>query len=817
MDVFDLVAKISLDRSDYDSGLDSIRNGVSSFGTSISNSFQTAFKVGSAAIGAATTAMAAFGKSSVDAGMDFDNAMSQVAATMGMTNEELNNTKVTTDEFTGTLRDFAQELGSTTAFSATQCADALNYMALAGYTAEEAVNTLPNVLNLAAAGNIDLARASDMVTDAQTALGLNLEETEAMVDQMAKTSSKSNTSVEQLGDAFLTIGATAKSLSGGTAELSTLLGVLADNGTKGSEAGIHLRNIMAALNGLTDEGSALMSKYTNGLYDAEGKMRPISEVLGELRDSMEGMNQAEQDSVIQGIFNKTDWADARALIETTDERWKSLNETIIDSKGAAADMAATQLDNLAGDITLFKSALEGAQIAVSDQLTPTLREFVQFGAQGLGTLTEAFKEGGLTGAMDALGQLLSDGLTMVVEKAPEMVQAGVQLLSALGQGFMDNLPTIIDAVTQVATIIGENLVKAIPQVISAGLEILKSLADTITSNLDTIIPAVMEVVSAIAKGLIEYRVLLLETGIQIILALAEYITEALPEMLDYIIGIVEHISEIIIKNLPMLLEAAVKIIVSLATYLSEHLPEMIPAIISIMETIVKVLLDNIDQLINAALQLIVAIANGLVEALPRLQEKVPEIIKTIVEVLIRNLPQIIAAALEIILALGSGLIKALPDLILMIPEIINAIVDGLMDGIEDFKDTGIQLIEGLWEGIKEKWSELVENVTELGGNLVRKVRDVFDINSPSRVFRQIGEFCVEGFEEGSDELFSTEGLTARVSAEVTTSSTVRDDKLDSLIKMLDEYLPGLATKDSFSNIGISVDRREFGRLVSEVG
>lgn len=174
------------------------------------------------AIKSATHAIVDFGKQSIGAGMNFDSSMSQVAATMGVTVDEVQN-----------LRDFAQEMGASTAFSATQAADALNYMALAGYDAEKSMSMLPNVLNLAASGSMDLARASDMITDTQSALGLSMAETTELVNKMAKTASSSNTSVSQLGEAMLTIGGSAKKLSGGTTELATILGILADNGMKG--------------------------------------------------------------------------------------------------------------------------------------------------------------------------------------------------------------------------------------------------------------------------------------------------------------------------------------------------------------------------------------------------------------------------------------------------------------------------------------------------------------------------------------------------------------------------------------------------------
>jgi len=224
--VMELMAVLGLDSSSFESGLDKASQTASGFGDKLGSGIKAAVGVGAAALTATTGAAVAFGKSAVDAGMEFDSAMSQVAATMG----------VSTDEITD-LRDFAKEMGATTAFSATEAAEALNYMALAGYDSETAMRMLPTVLNLAAAGGMDLATASDMVTDTQSALNLSLDETEAMVDQMAKTSSKTNTSVSQLGDALLTIGATARGVKGGTVELSSVLGVLADNGIKAGEGG----------------------------------------------------------------------------------------------------------------------------------------------------------------------------------------------------------------------------------------------------------------------------------------------------------------------------------------------------------------------------------------------------------------------------------------------------------------------------------------------------------------------------------------------------------------------------------------------------
>lgn len=312
-----------------------------------------------------TAPLAAVGVAAAKTTMDFDTAMSQVAATMGKTNEEI------TD-----LREFAKEMGSTTAFSATQAAEGLNYMALAGYDSEKAMKMLPTVLNLAAAGCMDLGAASDMVTDAQTALGLSMEETTTMVDQMAQTSAKSNTSVEQLGNAILKIGPTAKSMSGGTRELNQVLGVLADNGIKGEEAGTHLRNVLLSMN--TDKVKDAFHEMGVEIFDAQGNMRDLSEVFPELSAAMDGMTSEDRTAMLQKLFNKTDLAAVNSLLDTSADRWKELGSAIEGSAGAAGQMADTQLDNMKGSLTLLKSALEGAGISIGEVLAPAIRKVAEW-------------------------------------------------------------------------------------------------------------------------------------------------------------------------------------------------------------------------------------------------------------------------------------------------------------------------------------------------------------------------------------------------------------------------------------------------------
>lgn len=320
-----------------------------------------------------TAAVAGLGTAAVKTTADFDTSMSQVQATMGITKDamsELNGESVNTVE---ALRDLAKQMGSETAFSASECADAMNYLALAGYDTQEIYDTLPTVLNLAAAGGIDLASASDMVTDAMSALGMETREADTMVDQMSKTASTTNTSVAQLGEAILTIGATAKTVKGGTAELNTALGILANNGIKGAEGGTHLRNVILALQSPTDKAAACMESLGVEVYDSEGNMRSLNDILGDLNTSMDGMTSAEKQNIISSIFNKTDLAAVNSLLVNTGDSWDSLQQSITESGGAAQQMADTQLDNLSGQITILKSALEGLAISFGEILMPKIR------------------------------------------------------------------------------------------------------------------------------------------------------------------------------------------------------------------------------------------------------------------------------------------------------------------------------------------------------------------------------------------------------------------------------------------------------------
>lgn len=606
-------------------------------------------KVVAGAVAAGTAAVGGFAAASVSAGADFDAAMAQVGATMLKTTDEMEkevgSVETTFGSFSGNLREFAQFLGQNTAFSATEAAEALNYMALAGYNTQQSMEMLPNVLSLAAAGGFDLAKASDMITDTQTAFGLTAERTTQMVDEMAKAASTGNTSVEQLGDAFLVVGGLAKELNGGmitmkdgtkqavdgTQELEIALTAMANAGVKGTEAGTHMRNMLLKLSSPTDAGAAQLDKLGVSIFDTEGKMRSLSDIFGDMSESMGQLTQEDKLFAISKIFNTRDIASAEAMLAAVEADWDGIGESILGAEGAAADMAEIQLDNLQGDLTLFNSALESAKITVSDQLTPTLREFVQFGTNGLSELTSAFQTGGLSGAMEAFGTILSEGLTMVIEKLPEFVEAGVKLLEALGQGLLDNLPLLVDSALQITMTLLNALLENLPTIIEAGLQVIAQLALGIAQALPDLIPTIVDCVLEIVDVLIENAPMLLEAAMALIKGLGEGLINALPNLIDRLPEIIQAMVDFLVEHIDDLMIFTVETTIQLAAGLIKNIPNLLAAIPEIILALVNGLLEGTAQIIETGAQLVDGLWEGIKGAWGKLVENVTSLGKKLVD------------------------------------------------------------------------------------------------------------------------------------------------------------------------------------------
>lgn len=682
--VFDLFARLLLDTSGYEDSLGNARSLATSVGNGIKKGFGALATAAGAAFKAAGAATTKFVSDSVQAGMTFDKSMSQVAATMGYTVDQINDSTSEEAQNFQKLRDFALDMGKSTAFSASQAADALNYMALAGYDAETSMTMLPNVLNLAAAGGIELAAASDMVTDASSALGLDIEHTTLMVDQMAAAASNSNTSVSQLGDAILTVGGTAKGLAGGTTELSTALGLLADNGIKGAEGGTALRNILLSLTPKSDEAAEAMERIGLRAYDAEGNMRPLQDIFTEMSASMQGMSDLERKNILGAMFNKVDLKSVEALLGTTTDRWDELTSAIEDSENAAANMADTQLDNLAGDITLFKSALEGAEVVISDSLSPTLRGFVTFGTESIGKLTDAFSEGGLEGAIAVLPEILNEGIGKIAGVLPQAIQVVQEVASALAE----NLPTIVQSV--------------LPSLMSGVLDVMQSLMKSIPSLVTTVFQTIGQVFGGdTVDSLFEAMQGMLDGVLD---AIGQNFTqENVTKVLNWILDLIAHVSDLIGNNIGTVIDVAVQIIDAFVD--SFYSPEIVTKIMETATGIITALAegltggDHLQKLLDAALNITLKMQEVFMQ---------PEVLEALTE-----------AGTTILFELVKGILQALPQIANSLAQFCESVVDFVVN--YDWIAAGEGFIDGFVQGfgnidwsfiddVEQKWVDFWDSV-----------------------------------------------------------------------------------------------------------
>lgn len=321
----------------------------------------------------ASASVATLGIAAVKTSASFESSMVKVAATMGITVKEIENGS----ESYKILEEAAQKCGETTKYSASEAADALNYLALAGYDAKKSAEVLPRVLNLAAAGDLELATASDMVTDAMAALNLETKDLDKYINEMAKTSQKSNTSVAQLGEGTLTVAGTAKLANMSLETMNTELGILANNGIKGAEGGTHLRNIILSLTSPTDAAATALKNLGIKVADNKGNIRDLNDIMTDFNTKLNGLSDEKKTNIISTIFNKTDISAVNALIKGSGEEFSNLKQEITNCGNAAQEMADTMNSSFEGQTTLLKSQIESIAISTGKKLMPTAKKAVE--------------------------------------------------------------------------------------------------------------------------------------------------------------------------------------------------------------------------------------------------------------------------------------------------------------------------------------------------------------------------------------------------------------------------------------------------------
>ena len=337
---------------------------------------------------------------SVNSFQDFESMMSQVKAISGATGQEF-------DDLTAK----AQEMGATTKFTATESAEAFNYMAMAGWKPQQMIDGISGIMSLAAASGEDLGTTSDIVTDALTAFGLQAGDAGHFADVLAQASANANTNVSMLGESFKYVAPVAGAMNYSVEDTSLALGLMANASIKGSMAGTALKTSLANMAAPTDSMAAAMDKYGISLTDSEGNMKSLRGVIDNLRGSLGGLSETEQTAAASTIFGKEAMAGMLAIINASEEDYNKLSTAIGNSKDAAEGMADTMLDNLKGSFTLMQSAIEGTENAFGKRLSPYLRGIA-------GGITDMMPE--ITDGINAVMDVVDDKIAGVKRKITDM-------------------------------------------------------------------------------------------------------------------------------------------------------------------------------------------------------------------------------------------------------------------------------------------------------------------------------------------------------------------------------------------------------------
>lgn len=442
----------------------------------------------------------------LEIGTAFEMGMSTVQAISGATGDEL-----------AALTDKAKEMGANTKFSATEAAEAMQYMAMAGWKTDDMLNGIEGIMNLAAASGEDLATTSDIVTDALTAFGLTAQDSAHFADILAQASSNANTNVSMMGETFKYVAPVAGAMGYSAEDVATAVGLMANSGIKASQAGTSLRTMLSRMAKPTKEVQAAMDALGISLTDSDGNMKSFHEVMGDLRAGFGGLSEAESITMATMLGGQEAMSGLLAIVNASDADYQKLTDSISACDGAAASMADTMQNNLEGQFTILGSTAQGLALEVYDSIKEPMTDITKLGIDAVSNLTDGFKTGGVMGMIEAAGQManaLAENLPVIIEQglpliegftenlranAGKLVDGGLNLILKLAQGLMDGLPAMLQHVPQIiinlAGVINDNA----PKLLKAGVKLIEILGKGLIQAIPDIVAAMPQIIQAIVS------------------------------------------------------------------------------------------------------------------------------------------------------------------------------------------------------------------------------------------------------------------------------------------------------------------------------
>ena len=719
----------------------------SGFNKGISNLSKIATTGLGVAVGNAITKVVdkvgSIGTAAVKVGMNFEAEMSKVASISGATGDEFQK-----------LIDKAKEMGSKTKFSATESAQAMEYMAMAGWKTQDMVDGLKGIMDLAAASGEDLATTSDIVTDALTAFGLKASDSTHFADVLAKASSNANTNVAMMGETFKYVAPVAGALGYSVEDCSVAIGLMANSGIKASQAGTSLRQMLSRLAKPTDEVQGAMDQLGVSLTDSAGNMKSLDTVMGDLRNGFKGLSKAEQAQLATSLAGQEAMSGLLAIVNASDGDFDKLKDSIYNCKDAAANMAAVAQDNLAGQITSLKSKAEGLGIAFYGSIQEPLKELASVGVKALEDLNNAYASNGFVGFINEIGnkvpllQGFTDAIAGLAEKTKGMstdelmnfgktaaVLAGAGPVISLFGSQIGNVQTAVEGFSGITTGVLSELGK-LPKGFKSATKSaanfrkdftgsLKGLGSAVTGPFQVLTPKLSATVGKIGK-----------------------VVSGVPGKIG---GAVGKIGSAITTKIPRI-TSAFSLLGDSASYLEAWGGQIGSAMQGVLGTVARFIPSFVGLMNFGAVAAVVVAGLGLVysqfgtqidQILLLAQTKGPEIISNfgagitaalpglislgatlilgLMNAITANLPSLISVGASIIATLVSSLGAQLPQLIPAAVQMIMTLVESLISNLPQLITSGLQLMEGLAQGIANAIPQVAAKAPVIIGKLASTI------------------------------------------------------------------------------------------------
>ena len=743
MDFGSIAAKMTLDISNFTSQLNLAQNQAQRLAVESSKSFQ----IGSALTGmgkvlstAVTLPLLGIAATSIKVGNEFQAQMSRVQAIAGATGGELDKMKAQ-----------AIELGAKTAFSAKEAAQGMENLASAGFQVNEIMDAMPGVLDLAAVSGGDVAASSEAMASSLRAFGLEAGQAGHVADVFARAAADTNAETVDMAEAMKYVAPVAHSMGLSLEETAASIGIMADAGIKGSQAGTTLRGALSRIAKPTKAMVKSMDQLGVSFYDANGKMIPLREQIAQLKTATAGLTQEERNRHLVTLYGQNSLSGMLALLDAGPEKLDKMTNALINSDGAAREMAETMQDNLASKIEQMGGAFESAAIVIQQILEPALTKVVG----GITKLIEAFLN------MSPVGQkMVVIFAGMVAALGPLLLIAGTVMttmvklriaMQFLGPAFMGTMGTIalvvaafyaLVAVFMIAYTKSEkfrNFIDSLAPAIKKGLGIavewaaekLKVLWEWLQKATEKVKEFGSAISSKVANTLQQFGINLGQAGSSI----GSFISSGL-ERLGGAFGKVGGIMSIAASVLTKVglaffgitgpLGLVISLVVSFLTAWARTGELNADGITQVFDNLTQTIqgaADAINQylpiFVQKGTEILVKLIEGIANAIPGVVSVISQVIESLVQTISTVLPTILAAGVQILTALINGIAQALPTIIQAAIQIIMALFNGLIQALPTIISAAIQIIQALIQGLVEALPAIIEAALQIITGLVQ--------------------------------------------------------------------------------------------------